>query len=350
MTAQLPRLSVLFFASHHEADAQRYRLFHEAARICDSSGFEAIWLPERHFNEFGGLYPNPSVLGAALAMTTRNVRIRAGSIVAPLQDPLRVAEEWAVVDNLSGGRVDLAFAQGWNPADFVLAPQNYPNRLELTFERMAQVRALWRGEAIPRTDGNGNEVMTHALPAPVQDDIAMWLTCVGSEERFRAAGAHGYNVLTALLMQGPEDLQRNLAAYRDARAEAGLDPNGGRVTLMLHTLVHEDEATLVSKVRPPLINYLRESFALWKQRFDELESLDSDNRDLLWEFAFQRYFRTSGLFGTPERAQEILRTFAGVGVDEVACLLDYGVDTDTVCHSLSLLGQLGEPCHAISAS
>jgi alkanesulfonate monooxygenase SsuD/methylene tetrahydromethanopterin reductase-like flavin-dependent oxidoreductase (luciferase family) len=62
------------------------------------------------------------VLAAALAVSTSNIRIRAGSVISPLQNPIRVAEEWSIVDNLSNGRVDLAFGQGWNPNDFVLAP------------------------------------------------------------------------------------------------------------------------------------------------------------------------------------------------------------------------------------
>ena len=83
-------------------------------KFADEHGFHAIWLPERHFNQFGGLFPNPSVIGAALAMVTRNIQIRSGSIVAPLHHPVRIAEEWAVVDQLSGGRVGLSFASGWH--------------------------------------------------------------------------------------------------------------------------------------------------------------------------------------------------------------------------------------------
>ena len=69
------------------------------------NGFKAVWTPERHFHAFGGLYPNPAVTSAAVAAITTRVRVRAGSVVLPLHNPIRVAEEWAVVDNLSQGRV-----------------------------------------------------------------------------------------------------------------------------------------------------------------------------------------------------------------------------------------------------
>ena len=95
--------SLFYFAAGEEAAADGYRLLLESARFADRNGFEAVWTPERHFHAFGGAYPNPSVTGAALAAITEHVGIRAGSVVLPLHSPIRVAEEWAVVDNLSRG-------------------------------------------------------------------------------------------------------------------------------------------------------------------------------------------------------------------------------------------------------
>jgi len=118
--------SLLFFSSNDASyENNKYQFFLDASRYADQQNFTAVWIPERHFNAFGGLYPNPSVMASALAMTTENIRLRAGSVVLPMHHPVRVAEEWSVVDNLSNGRVDIGFAQGWNARDFVLAPDNY---------------------------------------------------------------------------------------------------------------------------------------------------------------------------------------------------------------------------------
>src|ERR1700694_4354930 len=98
---------LMFFASQ-EADAPRrprYRLLTEAAVFADQRGFCGMWTPERHFHAFGGVFSNPSVLGAGLATITQRIQIRAGSLISPLHDPIRIAEEWSVVDNLSRGRV-----------------------------------------------------------------------------------------------------------------------------------------------------------------------------------------------------------------------------------------------------
>jgi len=123
----LPLGFSLFMWGNDDAPGRdKYRLMLEGAKYFDRNGFEAVVDPERHFHAFGGPYPNPSVTGAALAAVTENIGIRAGSCVSPLHHPIRIAEEWAVVDNLSNGRVGLAFASGWQANDFVLRPETMP--------------------------------------------------------------------------------------------------------------------------------------------------------------------------------------------------------------------------------
>lgn len=141
------KFSMFFFSADGTTDSKdKYTMMKECARFADQHALTAIWTPERHFDAFGGLYPNPSVTSAALAMITERIKIRAGSIVLPLQDPLRVAEEWAVVDNLSGGRVEVAFASGWHVNDFVLNPAEYENRRQQMFEKIEIVKELWGGQ------------------------------------------------------------------------------------------------------------------------------------------------------------------------------------------------------------
>src|SRR5262249_25139060 len=126
---------LLFFGGEEgEAAREKYQFVIDVARYADGAGFAAVWLPERHFTKMGSLYPNHALLHAALARETNRIRLRAGSVVLPLHDPIRVAEEWALVDNLSGGRVELSFAPGWNAEDFILRPDHYARRYEVMYE------------------------------------------------------------------------------------------------------------------------------------------------------------------------------------------------------------------------
>ncbi len=332
----------LFYFSSNEAEFadNKYRLLIEGAKFADQNEFAAVWVPERHFHAFGGLYPNPSVLGAALAMVTKRVRIRAGSVVLPLQNPVRVTEDWSVVDNLSHGRVDLAFAAGWNPNDFTLAPENYRNRTEAMFSGMQTVQKLWRGESIALPNGVGKSTEIKIYPLPKQRDLSVWTTCTGGKERFIEAGAAGTNVLTALLFQSIEELAEKITLYREARAQHGHDPKTGHITLMLHTFVSEELKTVRSKVREPFIEYLKTSVGLWRQGSDNLDDLSPKQQEDLLNYAFERYYQTSTLFGTPDSCLERVDRLAAIGVNEIACLIDFGLDVDSTMAGLYSLKKL----------
>ncbi|WP_245892517.1 MupA/Atu3671 family FMN-dependent luciferase-like monooxygenase [Novosphingobium guangzhouense] len=346
--------SLFYFASSSAGSAaDQYHLLMEGARFADAEGLEAIWTPERHFHDFGGPYPNPAVAAAAIAAITSRVQIRAGSVVGTLHHPLRIAEEWALVDNLSGGRVGVAFAAGWQPDDFVLNPDCYADRSGVLKRCVEDVRGLWRGEARAYPGPLGHDVSVRTYPRPVQPELPVWITSAGNSDTFREAGRIGANVLTHLLGQSIEEVAEKIAAYRAAWNEAG-HPGEGRITLMLHTFLGESEDAVRAAVRPALIEYLRTSTNLLKQyawsfpAFKtpqgaeklELSDLSAEETDALLDHAFERYFETSGLFGTPEDNVALVRRLSALGVDEIGCLIDFGVDSQTVIDHLPQIAQL----------
>ena len=354
----------LFYFSGDEGQnpGNKYRLLLEGARFADQHGFAAVWTPERHFHAFGGLYPNPSLTGASIAAITNRVQIRAGSVVLPLHNPIRVAEEWAVVDNLSQGRVGLSFASGWHSNDFVFAPDNYPDRRKVMLRQIETVRKLWRGEALACRGGDGNEVSIKILPRPVRVDVPVWITASGSPDTFRMAGEMGANILTNLLGQTVEEVAEKIEIYRQAWREHGHGPGTGHVTLMLHTFVGRTAQIVREKVRGPFTEYLKTSmdliqkassawsFAAFNQPGGaangnsaekiDFKILDPEDMQALLVHAFERLFVTSGLFGTPTSCLKMVNQLRRIGVDEIACLIDFGVDVDSVLASLHFLEEL----------
>jgi natural product biosynthesis luciferase-like monooxygenase protein len=338
--------SVFFFSAAQSAAGTRpYGLVLEASRIADQRGFEAVWTPERHFHEFGGPYPAPAVLAAALAPRTERIQLRAGSMVAPLHDPIRVCEDWAVVDNLSKGRVGLAFASGFHPLDFTFAPEAFASRRDITPRTVEQVRALWRGEKIRRRDGVG-ETEVGTYPRPVQPELPVWLTGE-SESTFRQAGRIGANVLTALLSQNIEQLRQRITAYRTTLRENGHDPDAHRVTLMLHSYVGVDRDEVRETVRAPFSTYLRthldlaRSLAAAHANQAELEQYAQQEEELL-EFGLERYMGHASLMGTPEDCRRTVLNLRSLGVDEIGCLVDFGVADDLVLAGIERIADLRE--------
>lgn len=353
-----PSFSLFHFASGMDAsDPQPYRLIVEAAKFADSHGLEAIWSPERHFHDFGAPYPNPSVISAALATITSRVQLRAGSVVLPLHDPLRVAEEWSLVDQLSCGRVGVSFASGWQPNDFVLAPANYERRKALMFEQIETVRALWRGERVKAKNPKGDEVLLGTYPRPVQAELPVWITAAGSPDTFRQAGAMGANILTHMLGQSLSDLEANIRTYREARAAAGLDPASGRATVMVHTFVGGDTDQVRALVRAPMKRYLRSAASLVGGYADAwsafkrgagagavgataIDELSPEEQEELYDFAFERFFENSSLLGSVEKCARLVESLHDASVDEIACLIDFGVAPETVLAHLPFIYQL----------
>lgn len=341
------RLSLYFFAGDESASREnKYQLVLESAQFADQNGFEAVWLPERHFNRFGGLYPNPAVLGAAIAAITRNLHIRGGSVVAPLHHPVEIAEQWSMLDNLSQGRIGVSFGSGFHPRDFVLAPDAFADRQKRMFASIDDVHRLWRGESIAGIDGNGRAREVRIYPTPFSETLPTWLTTSRSIDTFRQAGQRGFNLLTAFLRLTWAELEENIRAYRLARAQAGFDPGSGQVTLMLHTFIGKDSQTVRSTVEKPLKTYLgshmnhTESLKGATTSDPDIPALSTADKETLLDHALQRYLDSGSLIGTVDSCRDTLHRLRDIGVDEIACLVDFGVPEAALGNSLRLLSTL----------
>jgi len=332
-----------FFSDDGSKDsADKYRLVLESAKFADRNGFSAVWTPERHFKDFGGLYPNPSVLGAALAMITERVQIRAGSVALPLHHPVRVAEEWSVVDNLSNGRAAVSFASGWHPDDFIFAPAVYEDRKEVMFRHIELIQRLWDGETVMMPGVDGHEVPVRLLPKPLQKRLPIWITSAGSPHTWIRAGEIGANVLAALIGYSFEDLADRVRSYREARARCGHDPQTGVVSIMMHTFVGTNNSVVKDQVRAPFTHYLRSYFKQYDNVRVAAEEVTEADRDAIMNAAFELYFDTNTLMGTPAKCSRVIDQLLAVGVDEVACLVDFGVAADAVLENLQHLNELRE--------
>ncbi|MFB6818490.1 MupA/Atu3671 family FMN-dependent luciferase-like monooxygenase [Streptomyces sp. NPDC056347] len=347
--------SLYFFGDYPEPDdgpgagtgpgEGRYELLMEAARFADDHGFEALWMPERHFNSFGGLFPNPAVLAAALSRETRRIRLNAGSVVLPLHDPIRVAEEWSMADNLSGGRVGLGVASGWNANDFVFFPERFGPHKQEMYDRLEEVRSLWRGEPLRRTTGDGEREI-RLFPRPVQTMPPLYTAVVGNPESYERAAAHDLGIVTNLMTQDIDQLRDNIARYRRARARHGLDPDAGRVAVLLHTYLGEDHGTARAEAFAPMARYMQASLSLFSGVTNslgvttDLGSLSEDDLDVVFRRAYGRYCDQRALIGEVDTVLPVVEAVTDAGADEIVALVDFGVSADRLRAGLPRLDAL----------
>ncbi|MGA5203688.1 amino acid adenylation domain-containing protein [Streptomyces variegatus] len=340
-------ISLYFFGDYPEdAERDKYTLIMDAAEFADRHGFHALWFPERHFNSFGALFPNPSVLAAALAARTRRIRLHAGSVVLPLHHPIRVAEEWSVVDNISGGRAGLCFASGWHATDFALAPEHFGRHREVMYEQLATVRRLWSGQPVTVTAGDGKPAEIRLYPRPVQEQPPLYVAVVGNPDSYRQAAAHDLGVVTNLMTQTVEQLAENISLYRRTRAEHGLDPAAGRVVVLVHTYLGDDAERARAEAYRPFVSYLRSSLSLFDQvtnslGFDvDLDNTSEDDVEFLLGRAYERYCDSRALIGDEHTAAETVSRLVDAGADEIACFVDFGVPKEKVLAALPALDRL----------
>jgi len=343
--------SLFYFANHDSRDGEpgRYRLLLESAKWADRNGFTRLWAPERHFHSFGGLSPNPSVIAAALAATTTRVQICSGSVVLPLHDPIRVAEEWAVVDNLSNGRVGLGLACGWVPNDFVISDSQagFERRKEVFEEKTRQLQRLWRGEPHEVVNPQGERISVETIPRPIQKEVPIWITAAANPETFRQAGEMGANLLTHLLGQTLGALGEKIQVYRRAWQDAG-HPGRGIMTLMLHTYVGDSDEEVHELAREPMKRYLAGSLNLaaahlssvpFLKKADAIDvgELTPELVDETLEASFEKYFHMASMLGSFEKCLDVVDRLREIDVDEAACLIDFGIDDEAVWAGLERL-------------
>jgi natural product biosynthesis luciferase-like monooxygenase protein len=239
--------------------------------------------------------------------------------------------------------------------DFALAPDRYAERKGMMFRDIETVKKLWRGESIRLQNGKAVEVDVRIYPNPIQQVLPIWITATHKDTFIEAGNIHA-NVLTGLMEQSLAQCAECIKAYRHALSESGHDPREGRVAVMLHTFLGADLKDVKETTRGPFCEYLRSFLRLTETKLSSgpstplgSHSLEEQDQEVLLNFAFERYFNSSALFGTPESCRPMINALKAIDADEVACLLDFGLETETILNSLDHLNALKEAtCHAAS--
>jgi natural product biosynthesis luciferase-like monooxygenase protein len=258
-----------------------------------------------------------------------------------------------MIDNISNGRVAIAAASGWHVNDFVLSPNTYENRRQDMYDKIALIQRLWRGEKISVTNGAGQTTEVGILPSPIQAELPVWLTGE-SDETFLNAGRLGFNVLTANFALG-HNLSKFVSKariYRDAMLANHGHP--GHITLMCHAFAAEKSDLIKGLAVPAMSEYIRVNIEMQRGHsigmgdrgggqsagLLQREVSEQEQAVLIRNQVANNIHSPLSLIGTFDDCAQRAALLHENGVDEIACLIDFGIDTDEVMRSLELLSAL----------
>ena len=259
----------------------------------DQNGYDAIWVAEHHFSTYS-VCPSIHMMGTHIAAHTKNLRIGTGVSLAAFYDPLRLAEEVALLDVLSGGRVNWGAGSGFDPTEFRAFGIDRSERHPRFRENVDIVLNAWRQDRLTYHGQFHEYEEIEVLPKPLQDPLPVWMAA-SSPDALRWSGEKGFSI-----MMDPhssmEDIATKRQMYDTALVENGFDPDGRDIPVarLLAIAPTDEQARLVA-----------ESGAQWTTNSYAKNSLSLKPQDAEVD-PVQRYVDNVVLWGSPERVADLL--------------------------------------------
>ena len=218
------KFGLFVLASSPEGDYRReYEEILEQALLGEELGFGTIWLAEHHGSNYGTV-PNPAVLAAAVAERTTRIRIGVAVSILPFQHPVRVAEDWAMVDVLSDGRLDFAAGRGYQPREFRMLGADPSVSREVFAESLDAILGLWSSDGPFSYEGEFVHIdEVEIFPKPVQKPIPVWVAAL-SKPTFELMARKGLQMATTPALLPLEELKRQIVVAARMLIEQGRAP------------------------------------------------------------------------------------------------------------------------------
>lgn len=292
--------------------SQIYKNTLEQVKLAEKAKFDSAWISEHHFLD-DGYCPSPAVMAAAMAAVTTKIRIGSAGIILPLHNPLKVAEDAAVVDNISGGRFDLGVVLGYRKEEYEgmgVPMKQRPSRMDEGIEVLGKALG---GEKFSY-DGKRYKFENAKLtPGPVQKPIPLYVGAF-EEPAIRRAGRFGYPLLI-----GPgrtvSMVRDTLGFYNDEARKSGRDPDNVEHILLRETFVSSSRKKAVEGGNKYIISMYKFYFSLGVKMFVRGKQLTGLDDPMFKHLAEDRF-----IIGTPgDCVEEIKKYRDDLGIKYIVC-------------------------------
>ena len=338
-----------FDAAVHDTSSELYRQIFEQVELGESLGLESVWVAEHHFTPYGGDIPNPPLLLAALAQRTRRMRLGSAGVALPLHRAIDSVEQLAMVDALSGGRLDIGLVRGFLPFEFEALQVDQAESRARFDEAVEVLQGLWTNERFSY-HGTFNHFDDVTLrPRPVQEKPRVLVGAVATPESIVSAARNGFDLMVIPYAVGPDGVRQQVQLYRNTLAECGRDPAAYRVFAGFHLYVDRDEAHAIETAREPIlryVSYVRDAVkgGGWSAGYEAYQGMVQMVEAIM---DFDLLYRDRVLFGDPARVHSRIEMAAEAGIDEIGLVTILpGLPHDKILESLELFGSEVLPKYA----
>jgi len=326
-----------------QTEGEVYAQALEEARLAEATGFHAVWLAEHHFSPYG-ICPSLAVLAAAVARETRRVRIGTGVVIAPFAHPVRIAEEFGMVDILSGGRLEFGLGRGYQPKEFRGLGVSMDRTRERFDEALEVIRRAWTENTLTFEGEFYRVPSLRVLPKPVQTPHPPLWTAAVSPDTYTLAARRGLKILVSPAFTPWDILRKNFDAYHAVWHDTHGTAAGAEICM--NKIIHVADSAQQARddLREPIRWFFRtqadliadadgvppEQYAFYRRVRENLLSLSED-----------KALDHAAICGDPEEVADKLREHREVlGVEYVMGAFNRGgVPSDRILRSMRLFGE-----------
>lgn len=322
------RFGIFSVVDHYPAELPRttgrfYGELLEQAEAAEALGFDSFWIAEHHFHEYGAIPAPPVWLGAA-AQRTRRIRLGAAVVVLPFRHPLQVAEEYAMVDVLSGGRLNLGAGSGYLKHEFDGFGVPVEEKRDRFDEALEIVLRAWTGERFSHagTWHTVRDVQLNVVPVQ-RPRPPVWLAVLRNEAAVHV-GKKGFcpMMIPYATTERLSELAQTVTAFRDAFADAGGDPRAATVPFGLHAYVADSLAQATADAKAAMDRYVRTRLYARQRPYDLLV-----DRQLI-------------AFGSPDDVIRVARAYEQAGLTDFLAITNFGgLEHARVLRSMELMAR-----------
>ncbi|HWP56823.1 MAG TPA: LLM class flavin-dependent oxidoreductase [Candidatus Acidoferrales bacterium] len=224
------------------AAPELYSRWLEQFQAADEFGLDAIWITEHHFRFFGGMVPNPQLLLTAAAQRTRRARLGSSVSLVPMHHPIRIAEDFAMLDLLSQGRVNFGAGRGMSTREYATFGADFQNAQARLPEALDVITRAWTDEVLEWEGEHYRYRDLTVLPKPQQKPHPpVYVTAHRHAESFKMIAARGYHLMTLPWISTNEAQSGFVRLYRDTLLESGRLPENHEVFVMYPAYVGETD-------------------------------------------------------------------------------------------------------------